>query len=85
MTPPSASSGKGRQKFRDSSFGMPVGELPRIWDRDQLYRGDKSRSQRGLGLSRVKVVVQAHRGQVEVSSNLSGFAAALSMPHPPAA
>lgn len=54
---------------RDSGVGIPADEIGRIWDR--LYRGDKSRSQRGLGLglSFVKAVVEAHRGSVEVSSN----------------
>ena len=39
-----------------------------IWAR--LYRGDKSRSQHGLGLglSLVKAVVEAHRGRVTVVS-----------------
>jgi signal transduction histidine kinase len=57
---------------KDSGIGIPAAELPRIWDR--LYRGDKSRSQRGLGLglSLVKAVVQAHHGQVEAFSNPSG-------------
>jgi signal transduction histidine kinase len=52
----------------DTGIGIPSEELPHIWDR--LYRGDKSRLQRGigLGLSLVKAIVQAHRGQVEVSS-----------------
>jgi signal transduction histidine kinase len=57
---------------KDSGIGIPAAELPRIWDR--LYRGDKSRSQRGLGLglSLVKAVVQAHHGQVEAFANPSG-------------
>ncbi|HXZ26122.1 MAG TPA: HAMP domain-containing sensor histidine kinase, partial [Nitrospiria bacterium] len=52
----------------DTGVGIPPDELPRIWDR--LYRGDKSRSQRGLGLglSLVKAVVQAHGGEVHVTS-----------------
>jgi len=55
-------------KFRDTGMGIPAGEQARIWDR--LYRGDKSRSQRGLGLglSVVKAVVQAHGGVAAVAS-----------------
>jgi signal transduction histidine kinase len=54
--------------FRDTGMGIPAEERDKIWAR--LYRGDKSRSQRGLGLglSLVKAVVQAHGGQVTVSS-----------------
>jgi signal transduction histidine kinase len=54
--------------FRDTGVGIPVAEQEKIWTR--LYRGDKSRSQRGLGLglSLVKAVVQAHRGRVAVTS-----------------
>jgi len=53
---------------RDTGEGIPPEELPRIWDR--LYRVDKSRSRRGLGLglSLVKAVIHAHRGSVEASS-----------------
>jgi signal transduction histidine kinase len=54
--------------FRDTGIGISADEQDRIWAR--LYRGDKSRSQRGLGLglSLVKAVVEAHRGRVNVSS-----------------
>jgi signal transduction histidine kinase len=54
--------------FSDTGMGIPAEEQDKIWTR--LYRGDKSRSQRGLGLglSLVKAVVQAHGGQVTVSS-----------------
>jgi signal transduction histidine kinase len=55
-------------EVKDSGSGIPPEELPRIWER--LFRGDKSRSQRGLGLglSVVKAVVEAHGGEVSVSS-----------------
>ena len=54
--------------FRDNGIGIPLEEQDKIWLR--LYRGDKSRSQRGLGLglSLVKAVVQAHGGYLTVSS-----------------
>lgn len=54
--------------FHDTGIGIPAEEQDKIWAR--LYRGDKSRSQRGLGLglSLVKAVVEAHRGQVAVRS-----------------
>ena len=57
---------------KDNGSGISADELPRIWDR--LYRGDKSRSQRGLGLglSLVKAVVQAHHGEVKVLPNPGG-------------
>jgi signal transduction histidine kinase len=58
--------------FRDSGPGIPTGEQDKIWAR--LYRGDKSRSQRGLGLglSLVKAVVEAHGGKVTVVSQAGG-------------
>ena len=54
--------------FQDSGVGIPPEDLPRIWER--LYRGDQSRSQRGLGLglSLVKAITQAHGGRVSVTS-----------------
>ena len=54
--------------FRDQGIGIPSEEQDKIWGR--LYRGDKSRSERGLGLglSVVKAIVEAHHGQVSVRS-----------------
>jgi signal transduction histidine kinase len=54
--------------FSDTGIGIPTEEQDKIWAR--LYRGDKSRSQRGLGLglSLVKAVVEAHGGKAAVAS-----------------
>lgn len=55
-------------RLQDNGQGIPQAEQSRIWER--LYRGDKSRSERGLGLglSLVKAIVQAHGGEAQVSS-----------------
>ncbi|MBP1635018.1 MAG: phoR 2 [Acidobacteria bacterium] len=55
-------------EIRDTGTGIGAGDLPRIWDR--LYRGDRSRSERGLGLglSLVQAIVRAHGGRVDVAS-----------------
>jgi signal transduction histidine kinase len=52
----------------DTGVGIPPEEQPQVWER--LYRGDRSRSQRGLGLglSLVRAVMHAHRGRVELRS-----------------
>ena len=53
----------------DTGIGIPADELPRIWQR--LFRGDASRTERGLGLglSLVRAIVEAHGGTVEVNSD----------------
>ncbi|WP_397385345.1 sensor histidine kinase [Prosthecobacter sp.] len=55
--------------MRDTGMGIPATDQPHIWER--LYRGDKSRTQRGLGLglSLVKAIVEAHNGTVAVTSD----------------
>jgi signal transduction histidine kinase len=60
--------GQAVTRFRDTGIGIPIEEQDKIWSR--LYRGDKSRSQRGLGLglSLVKAIVEAHGGKATVSS-----------------
>ena len=64
----SRDAGGARLSVRDTGIGIPAEELPRIWDR--LFRGDRSRTERGLGLglSLVKAIVEAHQGTVEVMS-----------------
>jgi signal transduction histidine kinase len=60
--------GRAILQVRDTGVGIPADELPRIWDR--LFRGDTSRTERGLGLglSLVKAIVEAHGGAVDVAS-----------------
>jgi signal transduction histidine kinase len=64
-------SGEAVAVFRDTGIGIPPEEQGKIWMR--LYRGDKSRSQRGLGLglSLVKAIVEAHGGKVSVTSEVN--------------
>jgi signal transduction histidine kinase len=60
--------GKVRVEFQDTGMGIPPEEINRIWDR--LFRGDRSRSQKGLGLglSLVRAIVRSHKGEVNVKS-----------------
>jgi signal transduction histidine kinase len=55
-------------EVRDQGPGIPPDELDRVWDR--LFRGDRSRTERGLGLglSLVRAYVHAHGGRVTVDS-----------------
>jgi signal transduction histidine kinase len=54
--------------FTDTGPGIPSEDLPRIWER--LFRGDRSRTERGLGLglSFVRAIVEAHGGAVSAAS-----------------
>ena len=55
-------------KVADKGVGIAPEDINQIWDR--LYRGDRSRSKRGLGLglSLVRAIVEAHGGKVRVES-----------------
>lgn len=60
--------GRVRIEVQDTGMGIPPEEINRIWDR--LFRGDRSRSQKGLGLglSLVRAIVRSHGGEVTVES-----------------
>ena len=70
-------------RVTDSGIGIPNDELPRIWER--LFRGDRSRSEKGLGLglSLVKAIVEAHGGTVTVTSTV-GRGTTFTLRFPPA-
>jgi signal transduction histidine kinase len=78
-----ASSDQQTTQIRVSDTGVGIAEqhLPRIFDR--LYRGDQSRTTRGLGLglSLVKAFVQAQGGSVSVDSTVGkGSTFTISLP-----
>ena len=62
--------GRAEIVFTDNGMGISENEQGRIWER--LYRGDRSRSQKGLGLglNYVRAVIEAHGGSVAVVSTL---------------
>jgi signal transduction histidine kinase len=66
--------GRAVLTLSDNGPGVPESEQARIWER--LYRGDKSRSEAGLGLglSLVRAVVVAHGGEVAVRNAPAGGA-----------
>jgi signal transduction histidine kinase len=70
----SAESGAAVLTVADNGPGVPQAEREAIFRR--LYRGDASRSQRGLGLglSLVKAIVESHGGTVAVDEAPGGGA-----------
>jgi two-component system OmpR family sensor kinase len=67
---PGASPGLVHLQVSDQGPGIPVANLPHIFDR--FYRGDASRARvtgnAGLGLSIARAIVEAHGGTIAVQS-----------------
>ncbi|WP_427127022.1 sensor histidine kinase [Priestia megaterium] len=58
--------------LKDQGIGIPEKDLPYVFDK--LYRVEKSRSRKsggyGLGLSIVKEIVEAHEGEITITSEM---------------
>ncbi len=71
-------------KVTDTGIGISPESLPHIFDR--FYRADPARTHRsaagsGLGLAIAKVIVENHRGQIHIDSQLSeGTVITVSLP-----
>lgn len=58
-------------EVKDTGKGIDPNHLPHIFER--FYRADQARSSNagvGLGLSKVKIIIEAHRGRIDVQSQL---------------
>ena len=70
--------------IQDHGIGIPLKDLPHIFDR--FYTVDKARSRKsggaGLGLSMVKLVIEKHHGEISVTSEPGkGSCFTLKLPH----
>lgn len=70
-------------EIKDSGEGIPEKDLPFVFE--PFYRVDKSRSKEtggyGLGLSICKQIIEAHKGEISICSNLGkGTTVTIEMP-----
>ena len=69
-------------RVSDTGPGIAAADLPHIFDR--LYRGDRSRSERGLGLglALARAIVEAHGGTIAAETGRSGAVFLVRIPRP---
>ena len=68
--------------IRDQGYGIAEEALPYIWDR--FYKADKARRSNGsgLGLAIAKHLIELHKGQVSLQSELGkGTSVKISLPY----
>ena len=73
-TPEGGTGMKGRHAFvnvQDNGYGIPEDELPHIFDRFRRVKGHQSKAVgTGLGLAIVKSLIEAHDGEIFVTSTV---------------
>lgn len=75
--------GRAHVTVTDTGEGIPTNDLPHVFDR--FYRADKARTREnggsGLGLAIAKSIVEAHKGEIQVTSTEGkGTEVAISLP-----
>jgi signal transduction histidine kinase len=67
-------------EIADTGEGIPEEFLPFVWDKFRQAETDQKKSGLGIGLSLVKELTEAHRGQVSVKSSDKGTAFTIYLP-----
>jgi signal transduction histidine kinase len=69
------SDGHARITIRDKGLGIPAEEIPKVFER--FYRGRSPKASRqpgsGLGLAIAKWLIEKHRGEITLTSEVGSF------------